>query len=235
MSEEEKQAFREEFYKFLGNGNEEAIADIKKIMEGVRNFREGPEDDMNEDTGAAFTPEGLRMMYDSLEEDKMDKKDFTDAMLSKEEIDMLMNDGAVADVTDKDVGNANDDGEEISCGYLRKTVNGTIKMIERYAYKKGYAEGKDDALRDTEEQDAYKHGFYDGFKGHVKEWQRGFAEGKQEGMDLAWEAARKIYGFNKDTRAMAMVFTHYETVFDNYTAAEAIEMLAAWEQKQKED
>ena len=52
------------------------------------------------------------------------------------------------------------------------------------------------------------------------------------GLNDAWECARKIYGMDRDTRMSAFVFNEYETVFDNYSAASAIEAIKEWEEKQ---
>lgn len=94
-----------------------------------------------------------------------------------------------------------------------RMVGDTIKQAFDKGYKQGYTDGKDEAYKNpVPTQDAY-----------------------QRGLDDAWEAARIIYGMNKDTRLVTTAFVHYETVFDNYSASEAIAKIKEYEEKQTDD
>ena len=93
---------------------------------------------------------------------------------------------------------------------MRKQTSEIIMQAFDKGYKQGYMDGKDEAYKNpVPTQDAY-----------------------QRGLDDAWEAARIIYGMNKDTRLVTTAFVHYETVFDNYSASEAIAKIKEYEEKQ---
>lgn len=74
----------------------------------------------------------------------------------------------------------------------------------------------------------YEIGYEDGRKENTKIADAGYSHGLND----AWECAKKIYGMDRDTRMIALVFNEYETVFDNYSASEAIEKIKEYEKKQ---
>lgn len=92
-----------------------------------------------------------------------------------------------------------------------------LEQVRKEAYEKGQKDLRESCVPKDEE--AYGFGYNEGF---------------QCGLDLAWEAARKLYEIDFDVlcELFGKVSVRSE-VLDMFTAAEAIEKLKAYEQEQE--
>lgn len=128
--------------------------------------------------------------------------------------------------------------EELNSDY----INEHFGDLQDDAYNKGYAQCQDDygdALKHAKDT-AYKKGLHDG------ESKCGYCNEYQRGLDDAWEAAKKIFGYEIDggipIDEVGRVFGYSEDatfctadIIRHNTASEAIAKLKAYEEKQKAD
>ena len=148
-------------------------------------------------------------------------------------------------------------------------TNQSIDLIEQ-AYQRGFKDGYGDSESQKESliEQAYRRGWkvgkgdgYDeGFKaGKEQEYRRGYQEGYSKaetdyhaqtekdrqssyelGLDVAWDAARRIVGDAGDALDLLDVekifgTDNYDVIMLNFSPSEAIEKIREWEEKQKHD
>lgn len=86
-------------------------------------------------------------------------------------------------------------------------------------------------------KDSYELGYSDGIEDgniHTGVLEKKLQEAYDNGLNNAWECAKKIYDFNY--KELAEVFPESdETPFDSYSASEAITRIKEYEERQKQD
>lgn len=96
---------------------------------------------------------------------------------------------------------------------MREELEQKIHEFAKLMYNVGYEDCKRTELTDVRAENIAKHHY-------------------ARGLNDAWECARKIYGMDRDTRFLALVFNDYENVFENLSASEAIAKIKKYEEKQ---
>lgn len=113
----------------------------------------------------------------------------------------------------------------------RKIDEEIFKLCEK-SYTDGYFDGQKDRDMDIPPSidDAYRRGYADAEKKHNSDldYKNGLEDGRME----AWECARKIY--NMTAKEVIAIFGGC-SLWVNYSADEAIQMIKEYEQKQTDE
>lgn len=117
-----------------------------------------------------------------------------------------------------------------------------IKQVKEEAYLKGLNDGQGVIFESTQNNafnNGYKKCLEDMEQVRKEERDRGYEDGYHQGLDDAWEAARKIMLEKRDggftlIELMYIFGSGIQDIFKTHTAIEAIEEIRAHEQAQKE-
>lgn len=111
-----------------------------------------------------------------------------------------------------------------------------LKEVKEKAYKEDYKAGlNDERNRQPDLEQVKKEAYEKGWKAAEDNYDSGYSDGYDAGLDDVWKAVRKIQEMDIDT--LHEVFgwvAGKRDVFIEYTAAKVIERLRAYEQEQDE-